>query len=283
MDIYRPVAIEGAVELLADHGEKAKVIAGGTALSILIHNRLLAPDALVDIGRVTGLDGIDLVHDHLRIGAMVRHRAVELSALVRSRAPVLAYAFGRVGNVRIRHQATVGGVIAEADYASDPPAVLVGLDAVVMAVGSKGAREIPASVFFRGFFETELDQSEIVTAVSVPVPDAGLRAVYKKYVTRSAEDRPCVGVFAACRRSGNSGFDDVRVVVGAASNRPMRFPEVESIGAGTDLGDDVCQEIADGYAKRIEPISDVRGSAWYRTEMIRVWVRRALIEVREAA
>jgi aerobic carbon-monoxide dehydrogenase medium subunit len=283
MDVYRPAAIEEALQVLAHHGERSKVIAGGTALSILIHNRLLAPDALVDISRIGGLDGIDVERDQVRIGAMVRHRAVELSGLVRSRVPVLSYVFGRVGNVRVRHQATVGGVVAEADYASDPPAVLVGLDASVTVAGPNGASEIPASSFFKGFFETVLEPAEIITDVSVPAPETGFRAVYKKYVTRSAEDRPCVGVFAACKRSGRSSFDDVRVVVGAVSNRPMRFAEVESIGNGTDLGDDVCGAIADGYADRIEPLSDVRGSAWYRTEMIRVWVRRALIEAREAA
>src|SRR5947209_19519871 len=101
MDIYRPARIEGALQVLADHGERAKVIAGGTALSILIHNRLLAPDALIDISGIKGLDEVVVEGDELRIGAMVRHRVIELSQLVRSRAPVLSYTFGRVGNVRV--------------------------------------------------------------------------------------------------------------------------------------------------------------------------------------
>ena len=283
MDVYRPTELEAALELLTDHGDEAKIVAGGTALSILVHNRLVRPAALIDISMLSGLNGINVDGGQLRIGALVRHRVVELSPVVRSQTPVLSFAFGKVGNVRIRHQATVGGVVAEADYASDPPAVFVGMDASMLIAGPQGTREVPASSFFLGFFQTAIDPTEIVTGVSVPLPKFGSRAVYEKYVTRSAEDRPCVGVFAGCMRTGLSSFEDVRVVVGAASNRPSRFHDLESIANGTDLGDDVCRAIADGYADRIEPISDVRGSAWYRTEMVRVWVRRALIDAREAA
>jgi len=104
-----------------------------------------------------------------------------------------------------------------------------------------------------------------------------------KYVTRSAEDRPCVGVFASCRSFERGSFVDVRVVVGAAADTPQRFEDLEHAVDGADLGPDVCADVADGYAARIDPISDLRGSAWYRTEMIRVWVRRALAMLRESA
>jgi hypothetical protein len=121
-----------------------------------------------------------------------------------------------------------------------------------------------------------LAADEIVTAVAVPVPASGTGAVYEKFVTRSSEDRPCVGVFAAARRAADGTFADVRVAVGAAAETPQRFPDLEAQATGTDLGDDIRRAIADGYAGRITTLDDVRGSAWYRTEMVRVWVRRAL-------
>jgi carbon-monoxide dehydrogenase medium subunit len=122
-----------------------------------------------------------------------------------------------------------------------------------------------------------------VTAVRVPLPAAGTGAIYEKFVTRSEEDRPCVGVFAACRAVGGGRFEDVRVSVGAAAETPQRFPDLEARANGTDLGDDVRRAIADGYAERIETLDDVRGSAWYRSEMVRVWVRRALEGARARA
>jgi carbon-monoxide dehydrogenase medium subunit len=218
----------------------------------------------------------------LHLGALATHRQVERDPLVRRVLPVVAETFSKVANVRVRNAATVGGVMAEADYASDPPAVFVGLDATVVAEGPAGVRRLPATEFFLAFYETALAPDEIVTAVEVPLPAAGTGAVYEKFVTRSSEDRPCVGVFAAARREGAT-FRGIRVAVGAAAETPRRYPDLEALGEGTDLGDDVCRAIADGYAGRIETLDDVRGSAWYRTEMVRVWVRRALEGARAQA
>ena len=137
--------------------------------------------------------------------------------------------------------------MAEADYASDPPAVLLGLDAVVVAEGPGGVRRIPASAFFVAFYETALQPDEIVTAVEVPLPPPGTGAVYEKFVTRSSEDRPCVGVFAAARRGPDGTFADVRVAVGAAAETPQRFPDLEATAVGTDIGDDIGRAIAEAY------------------------------------
>jgi carbon-monoxide dehydrogenase medium subunit len=279
----RPRSIAEATALLAEHGDEAKVVAGATALTIMLRNRLIDPGVLVSIGAIDGLDGIARDGDVLRLGALATHRRVERDPLVRGALPVLADTFAKVANVRVRNAATVGGVMAEADYASDPPAVLLGLDAQVVAEGPAGVRRISAADFFVAFYETSLAHDEIVTAVEVPLPSPGTGAVYEKFVTRSAEDRPCVGVFAAARPDGAGGFTDVRVAVGAAAEIPQRFADLEALGAGTDLSPDVCRAIADGYAERIETLDDVRGSAWYRTEMIRVWVRRALERARANA
>jgi carbon-monoxide dehydrogenase medium subunit len=274
--LFQPRSLDEAISVLQSHGEEARAIAGGTALTILLRQGLVRPAALVSLGGISGLSGIERTNGELSLGALVTHRQVELSDVVRQAVPVLADTFGKVANVRVRHAATVGGVVAEADYASDPPAVLLALDAQVDVRGPQGQRTIPIGEFFQGFYETALQPGEIVTRVRVPVPKPGTRAVYEKYVTRSSEDRPCLGVVAIIDPDG-----ELRVAVGAVAETPQRFAEVEGLARGQQLDDSLVRQIADGYAERIDPLSDMRGSAWYRTEMIRVWVRRAIQHARD--
>jgi carbon-monoxide dehydrogenase medium subunit len=155
--------------------------------------------------------------------------------------------------------------------------VFLALDAEVEAVGPRGTRTIAVKDFFRGFYETALEPDEIVTGVLVPIPLVGSHGVYEKYVTRSSEDRPCLGAAAVVRMAADGRTcEDLRVAVGAVAEVPQRFPEVEALAKGTRLDNDVARAIADGYAERIDTLADMRGSAWYRTEMIRVWVRRVI-------
>ncbi len=274
--LYQPTSLDEAVDLLADLGDEAKVIAGGTALTIMLRQRLIAPTALISIGRLPDLDAIEAEEGGLRIGALARHRDVEHSGIVGERWPVLARAFGLVGNVRVRNAATVGGVLAESDYASDPPAVFVLLDAEVEVRGPGGTRTIPASEFFVAFYETAIEPDELVTGVRVPALATEAAAVYEKFVTRSSEDRPCVGVAALVGLDADGGCRELRVAVGAAAETPQRYPDLEAEAAGKPLSDDLIAGIADGYAERIDPLDDMRGSAWYRREVTRVWVRRAI-------
>ena len=278
LSFLRPTSVEEAVAMLNEHGDEAKVVAGSTALTIMLRNRLIDPSVLVSIGRLPGLNEITSENGHLRLGALATHRDVERSPIAKERIPVLTHTFHRVANVRVRNVATVGGVVAEADYASDPPAVFLALDAEIEAQGPDGKRSIPASEFFLSFYTTALAQNEIVTAVRVPVPQPGTRAVYEKFVTRSSEDRPCVGVAASIRLDTHSGTtEDVRVAVGAASETPQRFKDLEETAVGKEMTEDLARSIAEGYAERIDTLDDMRGSAWYRTEMVKVWVRRALM------
>ena len=278
LSFLRPSSVEEAVSMLDEHGDEAKVVAGSTALTIMLRNRLIDPSVLVSIGRMPGLSEIKAEGGYLHLGSLATHRDVELSPIARDQIPVIADTFHRVANVRVRNVATVGGVVAEADYASDPPAVFLALDAEIDAHGPNGQRTIPANEFFLSFYTTALEQNEIVTAVRVPVPQPGTHAVYEKFVTRSSEDRPCVGVAAAVRLSADAGIcEDVRVAVGAAAETPQRFPDLEAAAVGKELTEDLARSIAEGYAERIDTLDDMRGSAWYRTEMVKVWVRRALM------
>jgi carbon-monoxide dehydrogenase medium subunit len=273
---YQPTSLEDAVRLLDELGDDAKVVAGSTALTIMLRQRLIAPSALISIGRLPGLDTIEVRDGELVIGALVRHRDVERSPLVAAHLPMLAHVFAVVANVRVRNAATVGGVLAEADYASDPPAAFLALDASVDVIGPAGPRSIPIAEFFVAFYETAIEPNEIVTGIRVPIPAPGTGAVYEKFVTRSSEDRPCVGVAALYRADAGGACADLRVAVGAAAETPQRFPDLEATAIGAPLDDARIRAIADGYAERIDPLDDMRGSAWYRTEMVRVWVRRAI-------
>ncbi len=273
---HDPASVASAVELLDTLGDEAKVVAGATAFTIMLRQGLIAPSALVSINRIPDLDRIEERDGQLALGALVRHRTVELDPLVRERLPLLAEVFGVVANVRVRNAATVGGVLAESDYASDPPAAFLALDAVIDVAGPSGPRSIPVAEFFVAFYETAIEPNEIVTGVRVPIPPPGTAGIYEKFVTRSSEDRPCVGVAAILRSDDDGAIADLRVSVGAAAETPQRFGDIEAEAVGQRLDDDVVRHVADGYADRIETLDDMRGSAWYRTEMIRVWVRRAI-------
>jgi carbon-monoxide dehydrogenase medium subunit len=258
-----PQSLEEALALKAERGDEATVVAGGTFVGILVRQRLLAPTTFLSLRDVPGLAGIE-ANGELRLGAMATHRAVERSPLMRETFPALAATFALVASPRVRNQATVGGVLADADYASDPPSLLLALDAHAVVRSLRGVRTIPIEELIVGFYETSLAPDELI--VEVRVPGGPHRAVYRKFRSRSHEDRPCVGV-AACRRNG-----ELRIVVGAVADRPQWFPELCDPAAGA-------AEIGRAYAEAIDPISDVRGSAAYRRHVIAVEVRRALEEL----
>jgi carbon-monoxide dehydrogenase medium subunit len=282
-EILRPTDAAGAVGLLARLGPEARVLGGGTAVVLLYHLGLLKPRHLVSLAGIAELDYIRLVPGTgLAIGATTTHRAVETSALVRERCPILAEAFHAVANVRVRNQATVGGVVAEADYASDPPCVLAALDASVVIRGPRGPRTVPMAEFVTGLYETVLAPDEIVTGVVVPEWGPDVRGAYIKFVTRSSEDRPCVAVAAVMKRRGTV-CEDLRVAVGAVAATPQRVPEIEALGRGERVGAGLAREVARRYAEAIDPIDDLRGSAWYRKRVIEVLVRRAVERVGDGA
>jgi carbon-monoxide dehydrogenase medium subunit len=280
MRFLQPETVAEAVALLAEDPDGRKVIAGGTALVLMMRHGLVAPDALVSLARVPNLDSIRLSGDMLHIGSLTLLRDVAASPIVRQQFPALANACQMVGNVRIRNQATLGGNLAEADYASDPPAVLLALDAVVNAIGPRGERRIPLSDFFQGFYTTSLMPDEIIQSVSIPLLSMDARMTYLKYKSRSSEDRPCVGVAAVARFDGVR-CADLRIAVGAACEIPVRLPELEALAEGQLLTDDLIGAVAEGYSRSIQTLDDLRGSAWYRTQMIRVHVRRVLEAVRD--
>lgn len=269
-----PASVDEASRLLAAD-EDAKLIAGGTAVVLMMQQGLIAPGLLVSLGRIDALRSITRTDGAVRIAGGTTLAEVAASPVVRATLPSLAYGCSRVGNVRIRNVATLGGNLAEADYASDPPAVLASLGATVTARGASGDRMIAVGDLITGFYETSLAHDEVITEIVVPVADGDRRTTYRKYISRSSEDRPCVGVAARADLTG-SAVDRLEVVVGAVAPVLQRLPHVTADVAGRALDHEAIAHVSRGYAQGIDPMSDARGSAWYRRRMVEVFVRRAL-------
>jgi aerobic carbon-monoxide dehydrogenase medium subunit len=277
IELLQPTSLDEAIAYLGAHANETKILSGGTALVIMLKNRLISPASLLSVGRLKELRSIR--HEPgvgLRIGALATIREVEMSALVREKNPTLAQTFGKVGNVRVRNAATVGGNLSEADYASDPPCVLVALRARVKVNCVRGEREIPVTQLFKGFYETALAPDEIMTELIVPDPAPGSHSIYLKYISRSSEDRPCVGMAVVIENEPDGNCKDLRLVAGAVSEIPQEIESAETMARGKRLTDSLIEEIAGAYAAGIEPLSDLRGSSWYRKQIIRVMARRAI-------
>ena len=274
----RPASVVEALELIARDQEETKFLAGGTGLVLMLSHGLIAPRTLLSLDRISSLAGIRLEADGLHVGAMTRLVDVARSPVVLERCPALADAAGRVGNVRIRNQATLGGNLAHADYASDPPTMLAALDARVTVAGRAGTRHLGITELVLGPYTTALEPGELITEIVVPQPGAA-RMAYLRLTSRGAEDRPCVstGVLASfdattCGR--------LRLVVGATYDAPRLVEAAEQIGLGTDLNDDVIDRIAGAAVDPPALLDDPRGSRWYRERVVRACVRRVLERVR---
>lgn len=275
LTFVEPTSTDEACRMLAADPWGTKVISGGTAVVLMMRQGLIAPESLISLSRIPGLRGIQEVDGVLRIGAGTTLAEVAASGVVRAGAPSLAYACSVVGNPRIRHVATLGGNLAEADYASDPPATLASLGATCHVVGPSGSRVVAVADLITGFYETVLEHAELVTHVDVPVPAGERAAVYLKYRSRSSEDRACVGV-AARADVVDGRVRDLDVVLAAVASTLQRVPEVLASAAGRALDAEMAREVARGYAEATQPMDDARGSSWYRVRMIEVFVRRAL-------
>ena len=251
-----------AISLLAEHGEDAKLLAGGHSLLPMMKVRLAQPAVLVDIARVTELSGIRLEGDEVVIGATTRHAEVAGSSLLQAEAPILAYAAAQVGDPQIRHRGTIGGSVAHADPASDLPAVLLALDATLVARGTDGAREIGIGEFFQGLFETMLEPGELLTEIRVPKPAAAGWSFQK--FTQRAIDWAIVGVAV----QGN------QVALVNMGGTPLRAVTVEAALAGGASPADAAAQAAEGTSAA----ADIRASREYREHLARVLVSRALTE-----
>ena len=266
-DYERASSIDEAIQLLDQHGEDAKLIAGGHSLLPLMKLRLARPTVLVDIERIDELSYVRDGGDHLEVGALTRMYQVADDPVLKEHCGLLAYAAGQVGDPQVRHRATLGGSVAHGDPASDPPCVLLTLDATFVARGPSGDREIPAGQFFTSLFETALQPDEVLTAIRVPKL-GGAGWSYQKF-HRRAIDWAIVGVAAV----GPNGSGP-RVGLTNMGMTPLRAAGVEQALAGGADARSAAEHAPDGTS----PPSDTNASDEYRRELSKVLVRRALEE-----
>jgi carbon-monoxide dehydrogenase medium subunit len=265
-EYVRAESADHAVALLGEHGDEAKLLAGGHSLLPMMKLRLAVPGVLVDLGRVADLSYVRDAGDHIAIGALTTHHDVEHSGLLATEVPLLAHAASQVGDPQVRHRGTIGGSLAHSDPASDLPAVLLALDATLVATGPSGSRTISIGEFFTGYFESALGEDEVLTEIQVPKV-AGLGWSFQKF-NRRAQDWAIVGV-AAVHGAGRSGVGLVNM-----GSTPLRAGAVESALAGGATVADAAAVADEGT----EPTADLNASEEYRRHLARVLVRRALEE-----
>ena len=281
-DYRAPRTLDEALAILREHGEDARVIAGGTALVTMMRQHLVRPGCLVSLRDVQGLDRIEAANGTLRLGALVTHREAETSPLVSARIPVLAETFRRVATVRIRHMATLGGALAHADPNQDPPVTLLALGARVQVRGAGGQRELAIDEFFRDYYESALEPGEVVIGVTVPEPPAGSGAAFVKFLPRTADDYATVAVAAVVTLDGDR-CREARIALGSVGVTPLRGRAAESLLSGQRISQQLLDAAGEAVKAAVDPLSDHRGSAAYKREMAAVMVRRALTQAWETA
>jgi len=275
---YRtPKSLKEVHANLKEFGSDAKLVAGGTALIIMMKQRLVRPSCLISLRSVRGLNGIELQNGGLRIGGLATHRQLETSPLIRRRLPVLAETYHHVATLRVRNMATVGGGLAHADPNQDPPPSLIALGATLKATSANGSRVIPMDEFFKDYYETVLNPDELITEVMVPKLPPNSGAAYIKFLPRTADDYATVSAAAVLTLDkSNKTVADVRIALGSVGVTPIRATAAEAVLRGQPLKAEAFAEAGEKAKEAVDPISDFRGSAGYKKDMAAVFVRRAL-------
>lgn len=282
-EYHRPTTVGEATRLLADLGDGAAVLAGGTSVMNMAKLGLAEPEHVVALSGVPDLYGISGRRDRgVTLGAMTTLRDVETSGVIRELAPGLAKAAGHVATVRIRNQATVGGTLVHADPNQDLPPMLMVHDAVARLTGPAGTRDIAVSDMFVSFFESVLGPQEILESVQVPAVAAGMRTGYLKFLPRTQDDYPTIAVAAGVTVvDGRIGHARIAIAGGGATTVRCRTTESALRDGGTD--ERSLRAAADTVPDELEPISDGRGSSAYKRAMARVCTQRLLQRLVEEA
>lgn len=275
-EMVRPNSLEEAVQFLREHRGTAKLLAGGTDLIVRMKERSVTPEYVVDLKRIPGLAGISYDEEAgLRIGALTTIRDVERSEWIGRRFPNLTEGAGIIGSVQVRNRATIGGNLCNAAPCADTAPPLLCLNARLKIAGPEGERTVPLDEFFVGPGQTVLAQDEILTEIQVPIPPLRTGGAYTRHTTRRAMDIAVVGVGTAVTLGPEDGVcDEVRIALGSVAPIPLRARRTEEVLVGRRLTDKVLRQAGEIAAEEARPIDDVRGSAWFRAEIVKVLVRR---------
>ncbi|MBA2317650.1 MAG: xanthine dehydrogenase family protein subunit M [Euzebyales bacterium] len=274
-DYVRADSIADAITALGEHGDDAKVLAGGHSLLPLMKLRLAYPSVLIDIGRIADLRGVSDAGDELVIGATTTHYQVVTDPLVGQHCGLLAEATAMVGDPQVRHRGTIGGALAHADAAGDLPAIALALEATLVVEGPDGRRSIPAAEFFVDYLETAMEPDELLVHVRVPKSGGTWGYAYEKF-NRVAQAWAIVGAAAMVRRD-NGAIAEARVGLTHMGTVPLRATATEQALSGADASADRIAEAAHHAADGTSPPADLNAQADYRRHLARVLTRRALV------
>jgi aerobic carbon-monoxide dehydrogenase medium subunit len=267
-------SVDHAIDLLGQHGDEAKLLAGGHSLLPIMKLRLAAPAVLIDLGRISDLNYVRDEGDHIAIGAMTRHTDVEHNPLLQEQCGLLSYTASLVGDPQVRHRGTIGGSISHGDAASDLPSALLGLEGTFVIKGPGGERTVAAGDFFEDYLQTALAPDEVLTEIRVPKLGPNTGWSYKKF-NRRAQDWAVVGVAAVVEMS-NGSISSARIGLTNMGSTPLRATATEGALSGADTSS--VAEAASSAAEGTSPASDIAASAEYRRHLARVLTRRAVEE-----
>lgn len=274
-ELAEPRSLKSALKLLDTEDPAVRAFGGCTALMLMMKTGVFQPSCLVSLRKVEKKHArIARDEGGLRIGALATLSALEQSAAVRKAAPVITRTLKTLSNVRVRNVATLGGHLAHADPHMDLPPVLIALDARLTAVSAGGSRTLAVADLFTGYYETALAKNELISEVVLP-DQAGRRSAYVKCTTRTADDWPTLGIAVSLKTDG-AVIEDARMVISAATEKPLRLASAEAVLRGATVTDAVLARAGEAAAAGAETVGDARGSAAYKRELLRVYAARAL-------
>lgn len=275
-DFVEPSSVAEASALLQQHGDACRVVAGGSAVVLVMRQRMIAPTHLISLAKLAHLKTISAdTYGWLRIGALCRHVDVATSPLIRAQWPMLASMASRVANPQVRHQGTIGGNLCYGDPATDPPGCLVALDAQVVLESTRGERVITMEQFLVDYYTTALEPDEILTEILVPPVPVGAQGVYTRHLRSAAEHRPMLSVAANAQVQGGV-CTHMRLVIGASTPVPTRMVSAENVLLGQVVTPQLLVQAAEAAAHDMNPISDARGDGEYRRTVARAVARRTM-------
>lgn len=280
---FGPKSISEACRLLAKYGDEARAIAGGTVLVLLMNKRISRPGYLIDLATIPNLEFIKFSDTAVRLGALVSHRAIEKSALIREKYLILSEMAHTIANPQIRNMGTLGGCLAYGEAACDPPAALISLGAKVKIASSGGERVLPVEDLITGFYETCLKQDELIVECAIPSAAPRTGAAYRRYSSTVMEDKPILGVAARLILDSHERCYDIRLGLGAIASTPIRPRKAEELMKGKKISDDLIDETAERAVADVDFIDDIKASAEYRKAMTIECLRQTIREAYQRA
>lgn len=273
-DYIRASSLREAIDILSQHREEAKVLAGGQSLIPLMKLRLAAPRYVVDIARISGMDGVAERDGSVEFGALVRHAAIEASPLVQEKLPIMRDAASVIADVQVRNRGTLGGALAHADPCGDWGPVCLALDARVKCAGPRGERTIKIGDFFRDAFTTALNDDEVLTSLSIELPPARSGGAYLAFKHRTG-DFAAASVAIQLTLSERDICQRAGIGLGGVGLTPIKASAAEAALQGREVTEKALEEAAHEASRAASPFADIRGSEDYKRELVRVLVKRA--------